>query len=252
MRAYTTTYAAVAFNGFPPLQQIVILTCCRTSGSLSLPGAISRCRIDGSPSAVRRNHRFSRLPARGGHSHDRDPRGACPRRPGARAPARRVLSRQPPCQDLGAPARSRRPARGLAFAAIRGGRLVGTLRLWHVEAGLARPALLLGPARRRSGDPGAGARLGDDAGGPSAGRRPSATAPCCWSATRPTYARFGFDRALAEGLTLPGPFERERFLGLELRAGALAGVEGMVRATGVQSPVGAVATRRGVARRRAA
>ncbi|WP_287091498.1 N-acetyltransferase, partial [Methylobacterium sp.] len=39
----------------------------------------------------------------------------------------------------------RRPARGLAFAAIRGGRLVGTLRLWHVEAGLARPALLLGP-----------------------------------------------------------------------------------------------------------
>ncbi len=38
----------------------------------------------------------------------------------------------------------------------------------------------------------------------------------------PYYARFGFDRALAEGLTLPGPFERARFLGLELRAGALA------------------------------
>lgn len=68
----------------------------------------------------------------------------------------------------------------------------------------------------------------------------------------PYYARFGFDRALAEGLTLPGPFERERFLGLELRAGALAGVEGMVRATGVQSPVGAVANEAGVARRRAA
>ncbi len=39
----------------------------------------------------------------------------------------------------------RLPADGLSFAAVEGGRLVGTVRLWHVVAGLGRPALLLGP-----------------------------------------------------------------------------------------------------------
>ncbi len=38
----------------------------------------------------------------------------------------------------------RAPAEGLAFAAVLEGRLVGTLRLWHVSAGGAR-ALMLGP-----------------------------------------------------------------------------------------------------------
>src|SRR5215475_4756952 len=38
----------------------------------------------------------------------------------------------------------RAPAEGLAFSALSGGRLVGTLRLWHVSAG-GCPALMLGP-----------------------------------------------------------------------------------------------------------
>src|SRR4029079_11273301 len=38
----------------------------------------------------------------------------------------------------------RAPAEGLAFSAVLDGRLVGTLRLWHVSAGGAR-ALVLGP-----------------------------------------------------------------------------------------------------------
>src|SRR5438128_7122580 len=38
----------------------------------------------------------------------------------------------------------RAPAEGLALSAVRGGRLVGTLRLWHVSAG-GVPALVLGP-----------------------------------------------------------------------------------------------------------
>jgi hypothetical protein len=33
-------------------------------------------------------------------------------------------------------------------------------------------------------------------------------------------------------LRLPGPFERERFLGLELVPGGLAGARGVVKATG--------------------
>src|SRR6201992_4320039 len=38
----------------------------------------------------------------------------------------------------------RAPAEGLAFSAMAGGRLVGTVRLWHVSAG-GIPALVLGP-----------------------------------------------------------------------------------------------------------
>src|SRR5215475_5874062 len=38
----------------------------------------------------------------------------------------------------------RAPAEGLAFSAVREGKLVGTVRLWHVSAG-GVPALVLGP-----------------------------------------------------------------------------------------------------------
>src|SRR5579871_612371 len=38
----------------------------------------------------------------------------------------------------------RTPAEGLAFSAVRQGKLIGTLRLWHVSAG-GIPALMLGP-----------------------------------------------------------------------------------------------------------
>ena len=38
----------------------------------------------------------------------------------------------------------RAPAEGLALSVVRQGRLVGTVRLWHVSAG-GSPALMLGP-----------------------------------------------------------------------------------------------------------
>src|SRR6478609_5689196 len=38
----------------------------------------------------------------------------------------------------------RAPAEGLAFSAVHRGRLIGTVRLWHVSAG-GIPALVLGP-----------------------------------------------------------------------------------------------------------
>ena len=44
----------------------------------------------------------------------------------------------------------------------------------------------------------------------------------------PYYARFGFTAAKTADLSLPGPFERERLLGLELRDGALDGAAGMI------------------------
>jgi predicted N-acetyltransferase YhbS len=45
------------------------------------------------------------------------------------------------------------------------------------------------------------------------------------------YARFGFSAAKTGELMLPGPFERDRLLGLELGAGALDGAWGMVTPT---------------------
>ncbi|CAA0111447.1 Uncharacterised protein [Starkeya nomas] len=126
----------------------------------------------------------------------------------------------------------RRPADGLAFAAHGpDGRVVATLRLWHVAAGPGRPALLLGPLAVHPWfrDRGLGGAM-------------MTTAIC--EATRlghgaillvgdaPYYARFGFDAALTEGLWLPGSFDRSRFLGLELVSGALAGARGLVSPTG--------------------
>ncbi len=48
----------------------------------------------------------------------------------------------------------------------------------------------------------------------------------------PYYARFGFSAEPTKELRLPGPYERERFLGLELQPGALKGARGLVGATG--------------------
>jgi predicted N-acetyltransferase YhbS len=48
----------------------------------------------------------------------------------------------------------------------------------------------------------------------------------------PYYARFGFSAAKTGELSLPGPFEHGRLLGLELREGALDGAWGMIVPTG--------------------
>ena len=42
----------------------------------------------------------------------------------------------------------------------------------------------------------------------------------------PYYARFGFSGEKTGAMSMPGPFEKARFLGLELKAGALAGRRG--------------------------
>jgi predicted N-acetyltransferase YhbS len=49
----------------------------------------------------------------------------------------------------------------------------------------------------------------------------------------PYYVRFGFSALKTGDLSLPGPFERDRLLGLELREGALDGAWGMIAPTGI-------------------
>ena len=124
----------------------------------------------------------------------------------------------------------RAPAEGLAFSAVARGRLVGTVRLWHVSAG-GIPALVLGPlavgnAYRKLG---VGAALMDHA---LAAARARGHRAVLLLGDAPYYARVGFSAAKARELALPGSFERERLLGLELGEGALDGAWGMIVPTG--------------------
>ena len=128
----------------------------------------------------------------------------------------------------------RMPAEGLALSALCEGRLVGTVRLWHVSAG-GNPALMLGPlaVEDSSRKLGVGAALTDHALAAAKARGHRAV---ILLGDAPYYARFGFSDLKTGELSLPGPFERDRLLGLELRAGALDGAWGMIAPTGAPLP----------------
>lgn len=127
--------------------------------------------------------------------------------------------------------RGRLPAEGLAFVARdENVRVAGTVRLWNVDAG-GKPALLLGP-------------LAVDPAVKSRGVGSALMRVAIDEATRlghgaillvgdaPYYARFGFSAEKTDRLSMPGPFEKHRFLALELREGALDDAAGTLRATG--------------------
>ena len=124
----------------------------------------------------------------------------------------------------------RAPAEGLAFSAAVLGRLIGTVRLWHVSAG-GTPALVLGPL---AVDPscrklGVGAALMKQA---LAATKMRGHRVVILLGDAPYYGRFGFSALKTGELSLPGPFERDRLLGLELRDGALDGAWGMIAPCG--------------------
>jgi len=133
--------------------------------------------------------------------------------------------------------KGRLPAEGLAFVARDGsGAIIGTVRLWNITAGIdafGRPisALLLGPL---AVDPEAKSR-----GTGSVLMRHAITEAARLGhgavllvGDAPYYARFGFSAEKTGSLALPGPVERDRFLGVELVEGWLDGAAGMIVATG--------------------
>lgn len=125
----------------------------------------------------------------------------------------------------------RLPADGLALVAIERGRVVGTVRLWKVNAGPGRPALLLGPlavAREAQGR-GIGARLMRRA-LVEARRRGHKAVLLVGDAAY--YGRFGFTAKKTGRLRMPGPYAPERLLAIELARGALDGAGGLVTAAG--------------------
>jgi predicted N-acetyltransferase YhbS len=142
-------------------------------------------------------------------------------------PARRLKT----CERL---REGRLPAVALS-AVDASGAVVGTVRLWHVAAGPGRAALVLGPLAVSQAHRGAGlgARLMRTA---LALAVASGHAAVLLVGDAPYYQRFGFSAAPTESLWLPGPVERERFLGLELVPGALHGARGLVSPTGEAEP----------------
>ena len=133
--------------------------------------------------------------------------------------------------------RDRLPADGLSFVAIERGRMIGTVRLWPINAG-KRPALLLGPlavhpqARNR----GIGSSLM---------RRALDAASCLGHSAvllvgdEAYYGRFGFSAAKTATLTLAGA-DPARLLARELVPGALDGAHGRIRASGARTPIPAL------------
>ena len=134
--------------------------------------------------------------------------------------------------------RGRRPSEGLAFIARDpSGTVIGTVRLWDVTLGEGGTrALLLGP-------------LGVDPAQKSRGIGAALMRHAVAEAARlghgvillvgdaAYYQRFGFSAEKTGALAMPGPYERSRFLALELAAGALDGARGVLRAAG-RKPVG--------------
>jgi predicted N-acetyltransferase YhbS len=126
------------------------------------------------------------------------------------------------------------PARGLALVARDGGKLVGSVRLWNVDAG-GRPALLLGPLAVDQSAQGEGV-------GANLMRLAIARAQMIGHegiilvGDPEYYERFGFSATPTGSLVMPEPVDRRRFLGLELAAGALAGADGGIVATGTLAP----------------
>lgn len=137
--------------------------------------------------------------------------------------------------------RGRKPSEGLAFVARdASGAVIGTVRLWDVAfergaslvaGGRKGAALLLGPLAVDPAHACAGigsalmrhaiaeaARLGHRA--------------ILLVGDAPYYERFGFSADKTTGIAMPGPYERDRFLALELAQGALDGACGTLRANG--------------------
>jgi predicted N-acetyltransferase YhbS len=129
--------------------------------------------------------------------------------------------------------RGRKPAEGLALVARdRDERLVGTVRLWNVKLGeRGRSALLLGPLAvepaAKSG--GIGSALMHEA---IAEARRLGHGAILLVGDAPYYARFGFTANKTGDLAMPGPYERHRFLALELIEGWLDNAAGTLKASG--------------------
>lgn len=129
----------------------------------------------------------------------------------------------------------RLPADGLSLVAVERGSIVGTIRLWHINAGVGHDALLLGPlaVHPMQRNRGIGSALVRRA---IARARLAGHRAILLVGDAAYYGRFGFSSALTGRLWMPGRYERDRLLALELRRGALANAHGLIGPAGTIEP----------------
>ena len=130
----------------------------------------------------------------------------------------------------------RMPAHGLSFVAQDKTRVVGTVRLWHVSAGPARPALALGPLAVDDAWRGRGIGTALMRRATEAAQRLGHKAVLLVG-DAPYYGRFGFSAEQTGALWMPGPYEKSCLLARELVPGALSGARGLINAAGEHLPV---------------
>ncbi len=130
----------------------------------------------------------------------------------------------------------RLPADRLSLVAIDNGQIIGTVRLWHVTAGPGCSALLLGPlaVHPEHRNRGIGSALMRRA---VARARMLGHRVILLVGDVPYYGRFGFAAAQTGELWMPGRYDRDRLLALELQPGCLAGARGMIGAAGDLAPM---------------
>ena len=115
------------------------------------------------------------------------------------------------------------------------------MRLWNITVGPGCAALLLGPLavhpdhRNR----GIGSALMRRA---IARARLAGHRAILLVGDAAYYGRFGFSAAATGALWMPGQFDRDRLLALELKPGALAGARGLIGAAGRRAPTPELAT----------
>ena len=156
------------------------------------------------------------------------------------APAREALldvayGAERHCKPSARLRQGRKPADGLSLVAVERGRIVGTVRLWHVNAGRGRPALLLGPLAVHPGAQkrGIGAALMQRA---LAEAQQRGHAAVLLVGDAAYYGRFGFIAEKTQALRLAGA-DPARLLAVELKADSLAGAHGVITATGERESV---------------
>lgn len=129
--------------------------------------------------------------------------------------------------------RGRLPAEGLALVArAADGQLAGTVRLWNVALGTqGAQALMLGPlaVEPEMKSVGIGSALMKQA---IARARALGHAAILLVGDPEYYARFGFSAEKTGNLSMPGPFEKHRFLALELQCDTLDAASGVLQASG--------------------